>query len=292
MESEPRNNSKNTETPLEYCRRITRDRAKNFYWAIITLPGDKRDAVYTIYAFARRCDDIADSEKGVNEKKERLANQRTKVQQMYAGEVDEKLYVALKNTAEKYEIPKRYFDQLITGVEMDLDRSEYETFADMKVYCYRVASIVGLILIEIFEYDDEEAKKYAVDLGIGMQLTNIIRDVSEDYERGRIYLPLEDLERFDCDLSKMDDGPPPKEFKKLLSFEAERAKKYFESGKKLFPYLSRRTRVCPAGLYGVYYNLLTEMENSDWDVWRERASLPTVRKLGAVFGQWFATIRS
>ncbi len=292
MQEDLNSSSAVQETPGEYCQRVTRERAKNFYWAIITLPREKRKAVYSIYAFARRCDDIADSDLSLEEKKRQLEEQREGVARTYSGSPKKKLYRALTGTIEKFEVPRRYFDQLIDGVEMDLVKSEYETFADLKVYCYRVASVVGLILIEIFEYDDEEAKKYAVDLGIGMQLTNIIRDVAEDYERGRIYLPQEDLRRFDCDFSDMADGFLPQEFKDLMEFEARRAKGYFESGKKLFPYLSVRTRACPAGLYGVYSNLLSEMERSDWDVWRERASLPTIKKISAVFGQWFATIRS
>ncbi|MFW6048747.1 MAG: phytoene/squalene synthase family protein, partial [Candidatus Bipolaricaulota bacterium] len=119
-----------------------------------------------------------------------------------------------------------------------------------------------------------------------------IRDVAEDYERGRIYLPREDLERFGCDFSDLGKGYRPTEFKNLMDFEANRAREYFESGKKLFPYLSIRVRACPAGLYGVYSNLLTEMENSEWDVWEKRASLPTLKKINAVFGQWFTALRS
>lgn len=279
------------ETPQEYCRRITRKRAKNFYWAIITLPREKRQAVYSIYAFARRCDDIADSDLPLDVKQSRLQNQKLNIDKLYDDTTVDKLYTALSTTVTKYDIPKRYFKQLIAGVEMDLQRSEYQTFSDLKIYCYRVASIVGLILIEIFEYSEEIAKKYAIDLGIGMQLTNIIRDVSEDYQRGRIYIPQSDLERFNCNFDNMNSTKPSENFKELMDFEAERARNYFQSGKKLFPLLTRRSRACPAGLYGVYSSLLNHMENSGWDIWNKRASLSLAKKVTSVIGQWFTTLK-
>ncbi len=279
------------ETPSEYCQRITKKRAKNFYWAIITLPKEKRQAVYSIYAVARRCDDIADSELSLDVKRSRLQAMRKNVDKLYNKTTADKLYKALLETVTKYAIPKRYFDQLITGVEMDLQHTEYQTFPDLKLYCYRVASIVGLILIEIFEYRKEIAKKCAIDLGIGMQLTNIIRDVSEDYARGRIYLPQADLQRFNCDFSQIESTGTSQNFKELMDFEAKRARNYFQSGKKLFPLLTRRTRACPAGLYGVYSNLLNQMENSGWDIWNKRASLSLAKKVSSVIGQWFVILK-
>ncbi len=290
MKNRPEGVVKRDESPEGYCKRVTRERAKNFYWAILTLPKDKRSAVYTIYTFARRCDDIADSSWDVSEKQEHLEGERKKLNSLYRGNSKGKLYEALRSTIEKYDIPRTYFEQLIQGVEMDLTKDRYSTFQDLKVYCFRVASVVGLALIEIFGYEEAKAKKYAIDLGLGMQLTNIIRDVAEDYRRGRIYIPQEDLEKFNCDFSEVDSNGVNSRFRKLMDYEAARARDFFESGKKLFSYLSPRARACPAGLYGVYSKLLKKMEASGWEVWHQRTRLNTVRKVSAVLSQWLISL--
>ncbi len=291
MQSRPEGVVKEDESPTQYCRRITRERAKNFYWAIVTLPGDRRSAVYAVYTFARRCDDIADSSWDLSRKQEQLDRERDKLEKLYRGSPEGQLYRALARVLADYEIPKTYFEQLIRGVEMDLTVDRYSTFKDLKVYCFRVASVVGLVLIEIFGYEDSEAKKYAIDFGLGMQLTNIIRDVAEDYRRDRIYIPREDLEKFDCDFSHVDAEGPGDGFRELMDYEAARAREYFRSGKELFSYLSPRTRACPAGLYGVYSSLLAKMERTDWEVWDRRVSLSTLQKIIAVLDQWFASLR-
>ena len=290
MKNRPEGVVKEDESPESYCRRITRERAKNFYWAILTLPKDKRSAVYTIYTFARRCDDIADSSWEISKKKDHLQRERENLNRLYGGDRRGKLYEALGKVVEEYGIPRTYFEQLIRGVEMDLTKERYETFKDLKVYCFRVASVVGLALIEIFGYNDTKAKKYAIDLGLGMQLTNIIRDVAEDYRRGRIYIPEEDLDRFNCDFTEVDASGVNPQFRELMDFEAARARDFFRSGKKLFAYLSPRARACPAGLYGVYNKLLAKMEASGWQVWSERTQLSTVRKVSAVLGQWLISL--
>ncbi|MCF7890202.1 phytoene/squalene synthase family protein [Candidatus Bipolaricaulota bacterium] len=290
MKSQPEGVVREDESPESYCKRITRDRAKNFYWAILTLPKDKRSAVYTIYTFARRCDDIADSSWDVSRKKDHLEQERENLKSLYEGNPRGKLYEALGRTVEKYDIPRTYFDQLIQGVEMDLTKERYSTFKDLKVYCFRVASVVGLALIEIFGYDDDKAKKHAIDLGLGMQMTNIIRDVAEDYSRGRIYIPEEDLAKFNCDFSRVDSNGVDAQFRELMDYEAVRAREFFRSGKKLFAYLTPRTRACPAGLYGIYSKLLEKMESSGWQVWDQRTRLNTVRKVSAVLGQWLSSL--
>lgn len=290
MRNRPEGVVKEDESPESYCRRITRERAKNFYWAILTLPKDKRSAVYTIYTFARRCDDIADSSWEISKKKDHLQRERENLNRLYEGDRRGKLYEALGKVVEEYGVPRTYFEQLIRGVEMDLTKERYETFKDLKVYCFRVASVVGLALIEIFGYNDTKAKKYAIDLGLGMQLTNIIRDVAEDYRRGRIYIPEEDLDKFNCDFAEVDAGGVNPQFRELMDFEAARARNFFQSGKKLFAYLSPRARACPAGLYGVYNKLLAKMEASGWRVWGERTRLSTVRKVSAVLGQWLISL--
>ncbi|MFW6111516.1 MAG: phytoene/squalene synthase family protein [Candidatus Bipolaricaulota bacterium] len=290
MKNRPEGVIRRTETPKEYCKKITKERAKNFYWAIILLPKEKRSAVYSIYTFARRCDDIADSNWEVSRKKDRLHEVRENLDRLYRKNPRGKLYEALSTTVENYSIPRTYFDQLIRGVEMDLVNHSYSTFDDLKVYCFRVASVVGLSLIEVFGYSDSVAKKYAIDLGIGMQLTNIIRDVAEDYRRDRIYIPEEDLEEFNCDFSEIHSSGTDPQFKNLMGYQADRARDYFNSGKELFSYLSPRSRACPAGLYGVYSTLLDKMENSGWNIWDQRAELSTLKKIGAVLSQWLTSL--
>ena len=290
MKNQPEGVVRENESPGAYCKRITRERANNFYWAILTLPKNKRTAVYTIYTFARRCDDIADSSWELSRKEDRLNRERENLKKLYEGNPPGKLYRALSKTVEEYEIPETYFEQLIQGVEMDLTRESYSTFKDLKVYCFRVASVVGLALIEIFGYDDNKAKKHAIDLGLGMQLTNIIRDVAEDYHRGRIYIPQEDMNKFNCDFSEVDSEGVNNQFRELMDFEAKRARNFFQSGKKLFTYLSPRARACPAGLYGVYNKLLSKMEASEWRVWDQRTRLSTVKKVSAVLGQWLISL--
>jgi len=278
--------------PSQYCRRITKNRAKNFFWAIATLSADKRAAVYSIYAFARRCDDIADSELELDEKRRLLEEERNRVRELYRGYPADKLYRALQSSLEEFSFPQKYLQQLIDGVQMDLDKTDYETFEELKTYCYHVASVVGLILIEIFGYSEGRAQDRAIDLGIGMQLINIIRDVGEDLGRGRIYLPEEDLERFELlpeELEEEGRNLSPS-FKRLIGFEAERARCFIRSGEKLIPLLPLRSRPCPAGLYGVYEKLLDEMERSDWDVLRQRVELSKFQKIKTVLKQWLGSI--
>ena len=181
----------------EHCRRITKERAKNFYYAFVTLPAPKRRAIYAVYTFCRKCDDIADGEMPLDSKLHLLAEQRERLEKCYQENSDEQAFIALQHAVINYGIPKDYLDEVIKGVEMDLTWQRYPSFDDLRLYCYRVASVIGLICLEIFEYRDPVAKIHAEDLGLAMQLTNILRDVREDLGRGRIYLPQQELKRFD-----------------------------------------------------------------------------------------------
>ncbi|MFP4588594.1 MAG: phytoene/squalene synthase family protein [Candidatus Acetothermia bacterium] len=277
-------------SPFAYCREVTKERAGNFYWAIVTLPKRERRAIYCIYAFARKCDDIADGERPSEEKRILLDRQREQVDRAYKHQVQAPLYQALAKVVQDFDIPKKYFEELIGGVQMDLTRTRYSTFQDLRKYCYGVASTVGLILIEIFGYSSDKAQEHAVDLGIGMQLTNIIRDVKEDLQRGRIYIPREDFQEAryrEEDLIEERDG---EEFKQLIEIQAARARNFYASARQLFPYLPVRSRSCPAGLYGIYKRLLNEMESSGWDVLSQRIELTTTQKIAAVLRQWIPAV--
>ena len=278
------------EDPFRYCKKITTDSATNFYWAIVSLPSKKRKAVYAIYAFARRCDDIADGEYSKKEKQKSLNELKEQVNKTYQGEPEGKLYEALRIVIDRFEIPKKYFLQLIEGVEMDLSKNRYETFRELRTYCYHVASVVGLILIHIFEYDSKEAEKRGIDLGLGMQMTNIIRDIDEDLERDRIYLPLEDMQRFNYSEEDLKNKKFNENLKSLIKFETNRAEIFFSSGEKLFRYLPGRTRICPAGLYGIYFKLLQEMKSERYNPFSDRPQLTTSAKIRAVLSQWLPTM--
>lgn len=279
-----------TETPFQYCRRITKESATNFYWAITVLPDRQRQAVFAVYAFARKCDDIADSSFEISTKERQLNQLRETVSQVYEGKADDKLSEALMEVIERYGIPENLFQDLIDGVEMDLSKTRYRTFSELKEYCYRVASVVGLMLIEIFGYDEKVAREHAVRLGYGMQLTNIIRDVAEDLNRDRIYLPQEDLAKFDYSEQQLKDRVVNDNLYDLLQYEFDRAEKFFDLGRQLFPHLPTRARICPAGLYGIYYQLLQKMKSDGWHPFQDKPQISTFRKISAVFAQWINSI--
>ena len=179
------------------CRRVTRREARNFYFAFLTLPARQRRAIYVAYTFCRYCDDSVDAEGSHAQKLERVNQLRRKLDETYAGRAAEPLFIGLADVAATYGIPQEYFAEVLNGVESDLVKTRYANFEELRGYCYQVASAVGLICIHIFGYrGGEAARQGAVDLGLAMQLTNICRDVREDWEFGRIYLPQDEMARF------------------------------------------------------------------------------------------------
>ena len=264
----------------DYCREVTRREAKNFYYGFMLLPNGQRRAIYSAYAFARECDDIADASLPPDIAREQLANYRCDLEECLAGRPDGPVFEALHRTVEKYSVPNRYLFDLISGVEMDLSKSRYETFEELKAYCYHVASVVGLISIEIFGYDGgEDARGYAADLGIALQLTNILRDISEDGERGRIYLPLDELEWFGCGEDDLLAGRATPEFGSLIAFQADRARHYYTQGRRLLPHLPARARACVGVMAGIYGTILDDIERDPGVVFRRRVSLSGPQKL-------------
>lgn len=277
-------------TAYEHCRRVTREQAKNFYYAFVTLPPAKRRAIYAAYAFCRLCDDIADEPLSTEAKVHRLAEARARLGDAYGGRPDGPVFAALWDAAQAYHIPQEYFQEVVRGVEMDLTQSRYRTFDDLHTYCYRVASAVGLICVTIFQYRDPRARDYAVDLGIAMQLTNILRDIREDAQRGRIYLPQEEIERFRCSEDELCRGIINDSFVQLMRFQVERARRYFASGKRLLPLLSRRSRACPAVLHGLYSRVLDKIEARGYNVFAERVRLSTGEKLLLTASLWVRSL--
>ena len=282
-------------------RAITVREAKNFYYAMLTLPSERRRAVYVAYAFCRHCDDAVDAVASTEEKLAGLDYLRSRLDGAYAGKADEPLFIALADVAEKYDIPGEYFHEVLRGMERDLVQQRYKDFDDLREYCYQVASVVGLICLQIFGYKDAEAewrreikvpaaKTHAIDLGLAMQLTNIIRDVGEDFGMGRIYLPQDEMARFGYSEDDLSRGVINDAFVNLMQFQADRARTYFKSGFKLPPYLSPRSRACPAVIGQVYSKLLEHIEASGFDVLRQRIALSKAVKLRVTAQTWLSNV--
>ena len=270
----------------EECRLITKREAKNFYYAFLTLPAAKRRAIYAAYAFCRHCDDAVDEVASLDDKQATLLQITTRLDEAYRGQPQGPVFTALVHTARTWEIPQSYFQDVIRGVEMDLTNNRYHTFEDLRLYCYRVASVVGLICLQIFGYSHPRAKDYAVDLGLAMQLTNILRDVQEDLARDRIYLPQEELHRFGYSEQELKKEVRNDAQRRLIAFQVERAQSLFQSGAKVLPYLSPRSRACPAVLAAIYTRILRRIPSNDYNVFGGRISLSGPEKLLVMTTTW------
>ena len=274
------------------CRAIARREAKNFYYAFVALPLARRNAICAIYAFMRRADDLADDE-SLSRKERRirldawLAEWRDACQ---GGETADPVFLAVRDATQRFSIPFSLLDELIDGVAMDLKPATsdapdtYATFADLYRYCYLVASVVGLVCIRIFGYRDSRAEKLAEETGIAFQLTNILRDVVEDAERNRVYLPLEDLAAhgvsLDSLLHRTPGTPPTAQERALLKEIASRAENFYRSAQELMPLIDRESRPALWVLVAIYHALLKRIERADYDVFSRRASVPMAQKLG------------
>jgi phytoene synthase len=270
----------------EACRTITRSQARNFYYGFVLLPGPRRAAIYAAYAFSRRVDDSVDGDEPLERKLALLADRRAELDACYAGAppADDAVLVALTDTVRRCEIPRLHLDELLDGAEMDLTVRRYADFAALKPYCDRVAGAVGLVSLHIFGFSDPEAPRRAADLGVAMQLVNIMRDVAEDAARDRIYLPADEMRANGVSDDDLVAGRATAGFRTLMAAQAERARTYFASGERLLPMLDRRARACVAMLAGLYREILARIEERDYDVFAERVSLSMPRKL-ALMGQ-------
>jgi phytoene synthase len=255
-----------------FCQRIARTRARNFYYSFLLLSREQRDAMCAIYAFMRYCDDISEGEGASREAIERW---RRDLDLALDGQYGENaLWPAFHDTVQRYQIPREYFYEMIAGVSSDLQPKQLQTFDELYRYCYQVASVVGLTIIHIFGFESPEALKLAEKCGIAFQLTNILRDVREDRENGRIYLPEEDIRKFNADLTKHDQR-----FVKLMSFEAQRARSYYDESRPLIALVHPRSRPSLWALIEIYRRLLTRIERSNFDVLEKRIRVPTWEKL-------------
>jgi 15-cis-phytoene synthase len=267
------------------CAEITRRASSNFYYAFMLLPRMRRRALYSVYAFCRFVDDIADDD-GVHDAAAMLAQWRAELDKVFEGTPSRAISRALSENVRRFNIPRRYFEEVIDGVEMDLSQRRYATFAELCLYCRRVASAVGLICIEIFGYRHQSARLYAERLGIAFQLTNIIRDVSEDAARGRIYLPLEDLARFGVAEADILNSVYSPRFRQLIEFEAQRARRYYREAAQALAKEDRGSMLAAEGMRLIYASLLERIARTGYRVFDQRMSLSAPYKLYLVGRAW------
>lgn len=260
------------EQAYRHCESITRARAANFYYGIRLLPTPKRRAMCAVYAFARRVDDIGDGDAPADRKLALLAQSRAELESGEGGQ----LRVALADAEQRFALPHEALRDLIAGVEMDVREQRYFTFDELVVYCQRVAGTIGRLCLAIFGSSDPAAAPgLAEELGVAMQLTNILRDIREDLERGRVYLPAEDLHRFGC---KELTTAPPEAFARLISFEVVRAREWFDRGLGLLDLLDARSGSCVSAMTGIYRRILERIEREPEAVREHGVSLPPWEK--------------
>lgn len=263
------------EASYQHCAEVARKRARNFYYSFLALPKQKRLAMCALYAFMRECDDLSD-EAGAT--LSALDRWRADLDSSLAGRMaSHAVWPALADTVERFRIPPRYLHEMIDGVSSDLVPHRVETFDDLYRYCYLVASVVGITTIHVFGFDDPAALPLAEKCGIAFQLTNIIRDVKEDALIGRVYLPAEDLRRFNVAPESLSGGLTP-ELRRLLEFEAERARRYYDESRPLLGMIHADSRPALWALIEIYSRLLSRIQSRGYDVMQGRIRLSTLEK--------------
>ncbi len=274
------------------CKGITRMAAKNFYYAFMVLPRRKRDALCAVYAFMRRCDDITDDPKlSPEERRQQLESWLDGLHRAQQGNpTDDAILLALTDAQRRYTIPAGLLDELAHGTAMDVEEAEasmqtgsgvihYRSFEDLRLYCYRVASVVGLVCIHVFGYRDPAAEPLAERCGLAFQLTNIVRDVKEDASLGRVYLPEEDLAKFNLTLADVLSVSDPARLRPVLALEADRAREFYTSGDELIAYISEDSQPALWVLINIYRSLLEKIALKQYDVFTTRVALSRWEKL-------------
>ena len=264
------------EQSYQYCRRVARRRAKNFYYSFLLLAAHQRKAMCAIYAFMRHCDDLSD-EPGAT--RAALDGWRAEMENALDGRFSgHPLWPAFHHTVRRFGIPHEYFRAMIDGVVSDLEPRRFATFDELYQYCYQVASVVGLTTIHIFGFDTRSALPLAEKCGVAFQLTNILRDIREDAARGRIYLPAEDLRRFGVTEDELRAGRRSEAFLRLMRFEAARARAYYDESQPLLELIHPRSRPSLWALIAIYSRLLERIERRKYDVFTRRVRLSLLEK--------------
>ena len=269
------------EESYRYCRRLARRRARNFYYSFLLLDAERRAAMCALYAFNRVCDDISDepARYGYESPARAIAEWERQLDAALSGGCDaHPIWPAFRDTVRRYRIPPVYFHDMIEGVRSDLEPRRFETFEELRRYCYQVASAVGLSILHVFGFASAEALPLAEKCGLAFQLTNILRDVREDARMGRVYLPAEDLRRFGVDPAVLRDGAGGEGFRELMRFEAGRARRYYEESAPLVDLVAPPSRAAFWALVEIYRRLLAHIEASGYDVLSRRVRVPVWEK--------------
>lgn len=272
-----------------YCTEVTKRSGSNFYYSFFFLPRERRDAMYTVYAFCKEVDDAVDEPPPGSNPQAELARWRAELAAAYRGTPTLPVTVSLADHARRFQIPQTLCEELITGVEMDLTINRYQTFDDLSRYCYRVASVVGLICLRIFGTTDPRAEDYAVNLGLAFQVTNILRDLGVDAANGRIYLPQEDLARFGYPEADLLAGRMTPAFHELMRFECARAYAYYAKARQTLealPPADRRALTVAEIMRAVYSRILHRIEASHYQVFGPRIRLSSPHRLGVAAATW------
>jgi len=262
-----------------YCENLARRQAHNFYPAFRVLPRGQRRAMCALYAFMRIADDLSDEPGATEDKVHYLAAWRRSLRAALTGAYTHPIHRALHHTVESFGVPATCLEAAIDGVEMDLTKTDYATFAELRNYCWHVASVVGLACIHIWGCASEQAKEFADSAGVAFQLTNILRDLREDAARGRIYLPHEDLARFGYDAERLRNGVRDGAYRALMQFEVERARAFYEQAWPLAPLLPRPGRAVFLMMARTYRSLLDAIERHDYDVFSRRIRVSNWKKV-------------
>lgn len=273
--------------PHDYCQQKAAASGSSFYYSFLFLPKAKRQAITALYAFCREVDDVADECTDIAIARTKLAWWRAEIANLYAGNPQHPVTQALANAVRDYNLAEEHFQEIIDGMEMDLDQNRYGDFKELHLYCYRVASVVGLLSASIFGYSDRKTLKYAHDLGLAFQLTNIVRDVGEDARRGRIYLPLDEMAQHGVSEADILHSRESDNVRRLLEFQIERAEEYYQRAFEELPDADRRDQRTGLVMAAIYRALLDEIRLGGCEkVLNQRVSLTPLRKLWLAWKSW------
>jgi phytoene synthase len=272
-----------------YCEQMARREAANFYWGFIALPRQQRTAIYALYDFARQVDDDADLN-GSGPRAERLARHRARLLGARPGDTTDPVMSVLSVAMARYAIPTAELEMLIDGVEMDLTTNRYASFAELRQYCRLVASVIGRMCVRIFGFRDARALEHADDLGVALQLINILRDVREDAARDRIYLPRDELERFGIPEEAILSGRVPAGWRPFVAMQARRARQHHAAGLRVTEHIPPQSAVCVRTMAGIYLRILERIEQDPELPLRRRASLSKAAKLGVMVRSWWQLV--
>jgi phytoene synthase len=271
----------------DIAKEIAKKSNSSFYYAFNLLPAKQRDAMNTVYAFCRQTDDIVD-EGTISDavKYEKLRKWRIELEKSLRGLSDYPLINKLSRTIQNFNIPLQPFFDLIKGMEMDLQKKRYLTFIDLQNYCYNVASTVGLMCIEIFGYRHPSAKDFAINLGIALQLTNILRDIKKDAEKGRIYLPKEDLDKFNYKESDVINNTYNENFQRMMEYQVERAREYFNAATACLNREDKKAMFAARAMQHIYSRMLNKIVDANYNVYQNKIKISTFKKIGISLGVW------